>query len=444
MKKWLLLFLLSLVSCVCDSDAVEIDVVPPKIQPLGGIGIGPKIGPQIGPGPRSGGTWTMHTMTTTVVCDGADGVHTADYDLDGDQDVVTACEQANNKIILNRNNGNGTFTSIVLPNPLVGGNIIQTEDAEFGDINGDGLPDIVIAESGGRAARWYLNNGEFDDTPFNPPNMIIDGTFLWKHCLVHSPGVVFCAGYSFTPEVARFDCDASPCLESSTWTHTKLTDAGDVRGIAMYNGDDILVDDYTGGTTRGVRWIFDASSGVGSGTLRLVNQVNTLRGSKAGSLVLHVIGSADQTGPGLQINIIDDDTADTILVAGIVPTNFGRLQTALFADVNNDAMLDIVITASHASPDPLCVVEACDTGVSSVVALLAPTYTTQIDISGPRGIKHDNAIVLNLGGSSCPDVLTTEEKYLGIVWYENPMTGCFVLFLPVFGLRRMRRWACQN
>lgn len=442
MKKWLLLFLLSLYGCVCDSDAVEVDVMPPKIQPLGGIGIGPKIGPQLGTGPRSS-SWTMHTMTSVAACDGADGVHTADYDLDGDMDVVTACEQANNKIIVNRNEGDGTFTSIALPNPLVGGTISGTEDAEFGDINGDGLPDVVIAEAAGRAARWYLNNGEFDNTPFNPPNMIIDGTFLWKHCLVHAPGVVFCAGYSFTPEVARFDCDAAPCLESSTWTHTKLTDAGDVRGIAMHNGDDLLVFDYTGGTTRGIRWIFDASVGTGSSTSRIVNQINTLRGHKVGSLVLHVIGSSDQVSPGQQINILDATTG-AVITSTIVPTNFGRLQTALFADINNDAMLDIVLTASHASPDPLCVIESCDTGVSSVVALLAPTYTTQIDISGPRGIKHDNAIVLNLVGSSCPDVLTTEEKYLGIIVYENPMTGCFVLFLPIFGLRRMRRWACQN
>lgn len=88
----------------------------------------------------------------------------ADFDLDGDLDVIqsVAFDNNQNNIFLLENNGSGVFT----PKSLgFGGN--RLIDVATADLNQDGKPDLVVANQSGAAVR-YLGNGNGTFTPGEP------------------------------------------------------------------------------------------------------------------------------------------------------------------------------------------------------------------------------------------------------------------------------------
>lgn len=111
------------------------------------------------------------------------------------------------------------------------------------------------------------------------------------------------------------------------------------------------------------------------------------------------------------------------------PENFGWFQAAELGDIDRDGIDDLVITGSHAGSTESCAAESCDLDAlgaspSSVVWLKGAadnTFTTRGEISGPRGVKHDNPELVDVDCDGDLDLVTTEEKYLGVVWYENPV-----------------------
>ncbi|PIB23590.1 FG-GAP-like repeat-containing protein [Maribacter sp. 4G9] len=102
-----------------------------------------------------------------------DGGHAwADFDLDGDQDVLVLINHNSQKARLMRNNGNATFTNVqtsLAPGIL---NERAERQAAWGDLNNDGRPDFMITShgnSGGNpsppAIQIFLQNasGTFGD-----------------------------------------------------------------------------------------------------------------------------------------------------------------------------------------------------------------------------------------------------------------------------------------
>jgi|GEM_PF-3287199 len=85
-----------------------------------------------------------------VYANSSDSVDLADIDQDGDLDIVIGSAQSTvpNRLYVNENVCDGTFD--YLGNNAIGNTFgnQRTADARFGDVNGDGDPDIVVANRG--------------------------------------------------------------------------------------------------------------------------------------------------------------------------------------------------------------------------------------------------------------------------------------------------------
>ncbi|MBI2949736.1 MAG: VCBS repeat-containing protein [Verrucomicrobia bacterium] len=103
------------------------------------------------------GTFTSITSSVVVVndSDGSAGVAWADYDNDGNLDLVIGDRVGKNKLF--HNNGDGTFRKTVGNAVVADG---QANSANWGDYNNDGHVDLMIASPFGPPNRLYRNNGD--------------------------------------------------------------------------------------------------------------------------------------------------------------------------------------------------------------------------------------------------------------------------------------------
>ncbi|HPR17347.1 MAG TPA: FG-GAP-like repeat-containing protein [Candidatus Cloacimonadota bacterium] len=84
---------------------------------------------------------------------GACGIAAADFNLDGNQDIVYTCFQ-NNRINWLENDGNLNFTSHTVIE-----NFLNAKAIDTGDIDQDGYPDFAATSYSGSKISWFHNNG---------------------------------------------------------------------------------------------------------------------------------------------------------------------------------------------------------------------------------------------------------------------------------------------
>ena len=111
----------------------------------------------------SAGT-TLSAAGDNPYCIAADNI---DQDADGYVDLAVA-SQRDNSVAFLRGNGDGTFTRQVLSSSQS-----VAIKVTLGDMDGDGLKDIVSISSGGGQISWFKNNGS---APFGGENAIAIGT----------------------------------------------------------------------------------------------------------------------------------------------------------------------------------------------------------------------------------------------------------------------------
>jgi hypothetical protein len=103
------------------------------------------------------GTFTQITAGPIVIneSDSASGVAWADYDNDGQLDLVVGKDPGKNNLF--HNSGDGTFTKTA-------GNAVVTDEQSnstiWGDYNNDGYVDLLVTATGGALNRLYRNNGD--------------------------------------------------------------------------------------------------------------------------------------------------------------------------------------------------------------------------------------------------------------------------------------------
>lgn len=289
-------------------------------------------------------------------------IYVTDIDGDGRSDVITlamlatSASQREGRLMVYRQTSLGVFAS---PDTYVVGT--YPWKIEAGDIDGDGLPDLVVTDPDGRAV-WLLLQDPVNNGQFLPPQQIVSGVYNYKATIADLNG-------DSVPDIAIADdlVDSNrlvllyqnPAQRGTFLSAVDFTLPGSSSSLTAgdLNGD---------GRADLFMWIYLASSGyTPNGVLAVsLQQTNGTLGP--------VTTLAPQTGLNVGLLAIDDYNGDGShdLFAFFTPFSY---------DYN--AKLSVLLQESQPG------------------TFSAPVDTSLADIKGI-----DSATVADLNGDGRPDV----------------------------------------
>jgi len=116
------------------------------------------------------GNFSDMTALLPVALDHSQAAELEDVDSDGDLDLFFGNGQVQQNTLY-ANDGSGTFQDMTARLPSFAD---HTHDAAFVDVDGDGDPDLIVANALGEVNRLYLNDGAgtFTDDPLGMPSFL--------------------------------------------------------------------------------------------------------------------------------------------------------------------------------------------------------------------------------------------------------------------------------
>jgi FG-GAP-like repeat/PKD domain/FG-GAP repeat len=162
---------------------------------------------------------TLQSLPTITLGQGQSLMAVADVNGDGKDDLIIANSLTNSMSVM-LGNGNGTFQN---PQPFAVG--VAPFDGVLADVNGDGKPDIVMVNSGTDSISVLMNNG---DGTFQSPQTYItsnDGTVAEAVAVADING-------DGKPDIVVANADSYDRI----WQNPKFGESGNVS-VLLNNGD---------------------------------------------------------------------------------------------------------------------------------------------------------------------------------------------------------------
>jgi hypothetical protein len=374
--------------------------------------------------------WTRHVIDGSSK--GADGVRLGDVDGDGLPDIVTGWEEGGQVRVM-RNPGPARSKE---PWPTVTvGKVPAVEDAVFVDLDGDGRLDVVSAAEGGTqsvSVHWapkdvaeVMNSAAWKSEKL----AAVTGMARWMFC-----------------EPMEDGADGMGLVIGSKEKGARI-------GMLRTSGDPRDAEAWSLHTWREAGWTMTLKARDLDGDGRQDLLATDRRGERRGVFWFKNPGKGAGTEPWAAVPISGADEEGEWMFAALADLNGDGREEVIAA--RRPRNLVIFSTQDQArrewkpitltTPDWAGTVKAVSAanidgdgkiqlavscehakGPLSGVFLVASPMVEPVftDISGKEGTKFDLVEWLDLDGDGDLDLLTCEEaENLGVVWYENPRSG---------------------
>ncbi|MEM6965473.1 MAG: FG-GAP-like repeat-containing protein [Bacteroidota bacterium] len=337
---------------------------------------------------------------------GAEDVHAADLDGDGDMDILCTSDFDDELVWFENTNGQGSFSSEkLITNQLLGIRVVQT-----GDIDNDGDIDVVSASSEDDKIEWYENDGQGEfiatkiisaaaDSPQSIAAMDIDG----------DGDLDVLSASSSDHKIAWYE-NASPqgVISQQNVISTSVIGAKAVVGADLDgDGDADVV--AASPTNDEVVWFENLN---GQGNFGSQQMITNLTDNVRGLTVADLDNDGDQDV--VSVSSFDDKVAwyqnnglGTFGSQNIISLNLSYTESVIAEDLDDDGDLDIIFT--DRDNDRVVWHKNLD-GQGNFGT---ETFITT-DIDGPNTV-----VASDLDGDGDLDIAVSSAGEDKVVWYEN-------------------------
>lgn len=367
-----------------------------------------------------GAPWNRHTIDNTSR--GADGVKLGDLNKDGLPDIVTGWEEGGVvRVYLNP----GTAKAREPWSQTTVGEVTNAEEAIFTDLDGDGELEVLSGTEGKTCTLYWHHrvDGAWTTHPFPAAT----NTQMWMQAaeldldgqhgadlLVASKNKGAAVSWLQAPQKAD---------DLKDWSLHKLRDAGWVMSLTPQDMD----------KDSDVDAVFSDRKGEHTGVFWLENP-GAAGNREHAAWKEHAIG-----GLGKQVMFADlgDVNGDSLLDVAVAAKPVEIVLCLRTADggwdehvlkldganLGDAKAVKIADANGDKLPDLLFTCENAKGKLEGIVWLEQQRNGPwkQHTLGGPEGLKYDLMQTLDLDGDGDLDVITCEERdQLGVIWYENP------------------------
>ncbi len=376
--------------------------------------------------------WKCHTIDKEG--SGTDGVKLADINNDGRFDIATGWEESGvTKIYFQPETQNikNEWPKVVI------GQTPNVEDAVFADINSDGKVDIIsCTENHSQKIFIHFNRNNDPLSTQNWEQNLLPASaeiMSWMYAeplqVDHKQGIdLVAAGKGENAALGWFESPENPD-NLTAWKWHEISKVGWIMSIIKEDMDndgdiDLLISDRNG-ELCGCRWLENP----GSSDLAKQPWTNHFIGAR--NLEVMFMSFHDNNGDGIKEALVSERTNNSIIIFERhkniwrekvikLPSKTGRAKSVEAGDMNNDGIIDIVVSTNTLNDKKDALVWLDGTHLNNT------SDSDWQSISGILKAKYDKVELIDLDKDGDLDILICEENNgeksegLGVIWYENP------------------------